>query len=403
MFNRSKSRRNDRIRPRLSGWENLESRKMMAGDGLPGFELPGFELPPIELPGDILLPAPADPLVGKWEHAGPTGGITEFEISKTRDGYEIEAKGACFPTDCDWGSTELHALGTSISDNSPDYAYGEWNHGFKDASITIDIQPSGLAVRMYNVYNDGSGRENFYDEYFLSESGKIYDVVNVQPYEDVGEVLLGGWVNEDADTRGLTQLHVTEDGGDVDVRGWGSCTPTDCDWGDTDMDLLGTSIGDNTYEFATSKWEHGFATTFMTSRVSNGELKVETYRIFHDDSGRSNYHSEHDMWKVGDSNHDGRFDSSDLIEAFMASEYEDGIDGNSTWEEGDWNRDGDFDSSDLVDAFKFGGYEAPSLSGDEMARLRDDAMNELVWVDGDRDDDDDDHLIEIRPKELIGS
>jgi lysophospholipase L1-like esterase len=61
---------------------------------------------------------------------------------------------------------------------------------------------------------------------------------------------------------------------------------------------------------------------------------------------------------VGDANHDGRFDSTDLIVVFQAGEYEDGIPGNSTFEEGDWNGDGDFDSSDIILAFEAGTYVA---------------------------------------------
>jgi hypothetical protein len=61
---------------------------------------------------------------------------------------------------------------------------------------------------------------------------------------------------------------------------------------------------------------------------------------------------------IGDSNHDGVFDSADLVLVFAAGEYEDNIAGNSTWEEGDWNGDGDFNSSDLVDAFAAGTYES---------------------------------------------
>lgn len=50
----------------------------------------------------------------------------------------------------------------------------------------------------------------------------------------------------------------------------------------------------------------------------------------------------------GDSNHDGVFDSNDIIQVLRHGEFEDGIPGNSTFEEGDWNGDGDFDVSDLV-------------------------------------------------------
>ncbi len=66
----------------------------------------------------------------------------------------------------------------------------------------------------------------------------------------------------------------------------------------------------------------------------------------------------HETRLAGDSNHDGVFDSRDLILVLQAGKYEDHIDENATFEEGDWNQDGDFDSSDLAFAFQAGQYEA---------------------------------------------
>jgi hypothetical protein len=45
---------------------------------------------------------------------------------------------------------------------------------------------------------------------------------------------------------------------------------------------------------------------------------------------------------------------------FVAGEYEDDVEDNSTCEEGDWNGDGDFDSADLVAAMQTGLYERKS-------------------------------------------
>ena len=70
----------------------------------------------------------------------------------------------------------------------------------------------------------------------------------------------------------------------------------------------------------------------------------------------------------GDSNHDGVFDSSDLVLVFAAGEYEDAVQMNSTFEEGDWDHDGDFTTSDLVFAFQTGGYVANADNADR-ARL----------------------------------
>ena len=63
----------------------------------------------------------------------------------------------------------------------------------------------------------------------------------------------------------------------------------------------------------------------------------------------------------GDSNRDGKFNSSDLVTVFAAGEYEDDIAGNSYWTEGDWNSDGDFDTADLVVAFAGGRYEQEAV------------------------------------------
>ena len=59
----------------------------------------------------------------------------------------------------------------------------------------------------------------------------------------------------------------------------------------------------------------------------------------------------------GDANLNGEFNSHDLVAVFVAGEYEDTIDGNSTWATGDWDGDGDFRSGDRTLAFQSGGYE----------------------------------------------
>ncbi|MCA9149066.1 MAG: hypothetical protein KDA92_07205 [Planctomycetales bacterium] len=75
----------------------------------------------------------------------------------------------------------------------------------------------------------------------------------------------------------------------------------------------------------------------------------------------------HDLMHThyGDVNLDGQFGSSDLISVFVAGQYEDGVDGNSTWRTGDWNGDQEFDTSDLVLAFQDGGYDG---SADALPR-----------------------------------
>ena len=79
---------------------------------------------------------------------------------------------------------------------------------------------------------------------------------------------------------------------------------------------------------------------------------------------------------VGDVNHDGLFDSSDLVQLFQAGEYEDRVVGNSVFEEGDFNGDGDFDSSDLIMAFQQGHYETARVVADVFGNL--DTVDDLI-------------------------
>lgn len=66
---------------------------------------------------------------------------------------------------------------------------------------------------------------------------------------------------------------------------------------------------------------------------------------------------------AGDSDGDGRFDSTDLLTVLQLGEYEDAIPGNSNWVDGDWNLDGDFTSSDFITALQAGFYQASTVSG----------------------------------------
>ena len=72
---------------------------------------------------------------------------------------------------------------------------------------------------------------------------------------------------------------------------------------------------------------------------------------------------------AGDANLDGRFDSSDLIQVFVAGTYEDAVSGESTWTTGDWDGDGRFTSTDLVIALQRNTYvsSVPAMAGKPAA------------------------------------
>ncbi|MEZ6120742.1 MAG: hypothetical protein R3C28_29775 [Pirellulaceae bacterium] len=63
----------------------------------------------------------------------------------------------------------------------------------------------------------------------------------------------------------------------------------------------------------------------------------------------------------GDSNLDGKFDSSDLVQVFQAGEFEDAVVANSTYATGDWNGDQEFNTSDLVFVFQQGDFRNQAI------------------------------------------
>lgn len=96
------------------------------------------------------------------------------------------------------------------------------------------------------------------------------------------------------------------------------------------------------------------------------DVRIAGFRtaVFDQDSDLDLSEQDRQVWVkelkrtwYGDSNFDGLFDSSDLVIAFQAGQYEDGTSNNSGWRSGDWDGDADFTTSDLVLAFQDGGYE----------------------------------------------
>jgi len=98
----------------------------------------------------------------------------------------------------------------------------------------------------------------------------------------------GDWVN--VEERGPTRISIREiKGNQWSIRAWGSCEPTDCDWGSTPLHLIGRNVGAKNLPYGFAIWNHGFKDRFMTLHVENDQLVVVDYNIYNDSSGRSNY------------------------------------------------------------------------------------------------------------------
>lgn len=78
----------------------------------------------------------------------------------------------------------------------------------------------------------------------------------------------GDWLNVDEDTRGMTRLVI----GEGTLHGYGSCSPTDCDWGETAASVVdGALVG--TYDF-------GFKRSSITARISGPFLLVTEFNDY---------------------------------------------------------------------------------------------------------------------------
>jgi cytochrome c biogenesis protein CcmG, thiol:disulfide interchange protein DsbE len=90
----------------------------------------------------------------------------------------------------------------------------------------------------------------------------------------------GTWINEDQQNGGVTQIVVRLDGSHVVGHAWGACRPTDCDWGEAEVELWNG--------IPLIIWKQGFSTTRMQLVPQpDGRLLVVYHEEFQDDSGRS--------------------------------------------------------------------------------------------------------------------
>ena len=105
---------------------------------------------------------------------------------------------------------------------------------------------------------------------------------------------VGRWQNVDAQTRGLTGLEISLDGAKSKIRIFGSCSPRDCDWGETEAVAYAPSIESNLAEKAetmTAIYKTSFSVEIVVVRPSKGGgLQAEVFTQFTDKSRRANAH-----------------------------------------------------------------------------------------------------------------
>ncbi|MGH6869946.1 MAG: hypothetical protein ACREHE_00435 [Rhizomicrobium sp.] len=96
----------------------------------------------------------------------------------------------------------------------------------------------------------------------------------------------GHWSNVHPDTNNVTKIIIQPGaGGDIKVRAFGQCHPTDCDWGVTDGHYENGFMD----EKIKAEFNSGFSITKLVVHRAGGDLDYDAHTHFIDGSGRAPY------------------------------------------------------------------------------------------------------------------
>ena len=104
--------------------------------------------------------------------------------------------------------------------------------------------------------------------------------------------LVGTWVNVNSATRDIVKVVLTDNGGALQVHGYGACSPTPCDWGQVPGEAYAASVSGGAAVAFSANYAFGFKNTILTGHLDGQHLIVEDFNVFEDGSGRSPYFSQ---------------------------------------------------------------------------------------------------------------
>ena len=122
--------------------------------------------------------------------------------------------------------------------------------------------------------------------------------IDVPAFAGSASTMVGTWVNSDRNTRGITKIIITESGNQYEIQAFGSCSPTDCDWGKSALTTYGNNVGDVTHKVGTALFNPSFSQTIISVKQSGNQINLDGFTRFTDNSARQNYHNQHTLRKV---------------------------------------------------------------------------------------------------------
>lgn len=178
------------------------------------------------------------------------------------------------------GQTSQLAAKVTFSDGSVRDVAGSSAWQSENADV-VRVSPTGLVTTA---------------AYGTTRVGAIYQAVSASAFlivrvTDVGpqipidvQALTGAWRNLNPGG-GITRIEFRVDQDRVVVHAWGSCLPTDCDWGE-----ISTPVSDAVDGVLSLTWNTGFSVMSQEFRVLvDGRLESSVHDHFTDSSGRVDY------------------------------------------------------------------------------------------------------------------
>ncbi|MAH88327.1 MAG: hypothetical protein CMF26_06970 [Kiloniella sp.] len=240
-------------------------------------------------------------LRGAWINVDEnTRGITKVVIGGEGASATLNTWGACHPSDCNWGEVAAMPLASSVSASplSADRIMAHYSKSHATSLISAYMHGDALIIENATDFNDG--RTDTFFRYTLKRMPvsippilmpnpilPLLPLLPVSPIETNLEQMEGAWMNIDDDTRGVTKIRVLVNGSTVRVKAWGSCHPTDCNWGWTQGIPLTASVGADptSAERIMATWDQGFAKRTMVLKRRGQKLIAEMTTVYTD--GRS--------------------------------------------------------------------------------------------------------------------
>jgi hypothetical protein len=106
-------------------------------------------------------------------------------------------------------------------------------------------------------------------------------------------VLFGTWANTNPATRSVADIVIGGNRSGIEVDGFGSCSPSNCQWGNVTGTVFGANVSSGSGGSFEASWDFGFSRTVLLGTLSaRGRvpvLTVQEFTTFTDHSGRSNF------------------------------------------------------------------------------------------------------------------